>query len=138
MSQESTAVIDGEQQDPERRPGGRIAAGLIVITVGIGMLLDRLEVSDVRITGRLWPFVLLILGAVRIAVPPGGRHRPRSRLGAGWLVIVGLWGLVSEYHWFGLDYDRSWPLLIIGAGLMLVLRASVVSRERPRDPTETH
>ncbi len=43
--------------------------------------------------------------------------------GAVWLLFLGAWGLVNEYRLFGLHYGHSWPVLLIGAGALIVWRA---------------
>jgi hypothetical protein len=111
------------QIDDQQRNQGRIVAGIVVIVVGLAMLADRTGFNGLHLSGRYWPLILIALGLVKLAGAPGrdGRHRS-SRPGA-WLVFVGFWGLVSEFHAFGFDYGNSWPLLVIGAGLGIVWRA---------------
>lgn len=116
----------GERENGDRHSAGRIVAGLIVVAVGVALLVDRLDIADSRMIGRLWPFVVLILAIARLTGPRLTRHRGRARLGGGWLLVVGVWGLVSEFRVWDLDYSRSWPLLVIGAGIMIVVRALVV------------
>lgn len=115
-----------ERVDGDGHSAGRISAGLIVIAVGVALLVDRLELADSRMIGRLWPFVVLILAIARLMGPRLNRRGGRARLGGGWLLVVGVWGLVSEFRLWDLDYSRSWPLLVIGAGIMIVVRALVV------------
>ncbi len=43
--------------------------------------------------------------------------------GGIWMIFIGIWGLLTEFQVFGLDYHTSWPLLIIGAGLKMVWRS---------------
>ncbi len=106
-----------------RRSGGHVFVGLVIVMIGLVMLADRVGADGVHLSGHLWPLILIVLGAVKFLDPgrePGGR-RPR---GSGvWLMYVGCWGLVSELHLFGLDYSTSWPLLIIGAGVGIVVRS---------------
>jgi hypothetical protein len=40
-----------------------------------------------------------------------------------WLLFVGGWGLLNEYRLFGIHYGHSWPILLIGAGVLMVWRA---------------
>ena len=103
-----------------------IIAGVVIAVTGMLMLVDHLLNRDYSLTGSWWPLVLIVMGAARLATPKpvraGKQARGYSRSGM-WLIIVGLWGLASEAHLFGLTYNTSWPLLIIASGAMIVWRA---------------
>jgi hypothetical protein len=101
---------------------GRIIGGIAVILVGLSMLADRAGFDGVHLSGRDWPLILVAIGLLRLADvsgQPAGRRRWRG----AWLVYVGCWGLLNEFHVFGLDYGTSWPLLVVGAGVAIVWRA---------------
>jgi hypothetical protein len=101
-----------------------VIIGLIVMLVGALLLFDRLGWWGFRMNVPIWPFIVILLGVARLnngAVD--GRGRPRANRAAIWLMIVGCWGLINEYRLFGLTYGDSWPLLIVGAGAMIVWRA---------------
>ena len=106
-----------------REPGtSRVVAGLILMIVGLGLLADRLDVA-VRFPGQFWPLILIVMGAARLAdndLSAQGRRKTRS---GAWLLYIGLWGLINEFHVFHFDYGSSWPLLVIGAGVGIVWRA---------------
>jgi hypothetical protein len=96
--------------------------GIAVILVGLSMLAEQAGFHGLDLPGRYWPLILIAIGVVRLADGAGSEGRRRSgRLGA-WLVFVGMWGLLNEFHAFGFDYGTSWPLLIIGAGVGMVWR----------------
>jgi hypothetical protein len=103
---------------------GRVFAGLIIIAAGVMLLADRIGISGIHLSGRYWPLLLVAFGCVRLFDPPTRRNGARrSRWTGVWFIYLGFWGLVSEFHVFGLDYNSSWPLLIVGAGLGIVWRA---------------
>jgi cell wall-active antibiotic response 4TMS protein YvqF len=115
-------VMNTEMHAP-RRNNGRILAGIAVILAGLTMLADRMGSWDLHLSGRYWPLILVTLGVLKLSDrtrPDGSQRSARSGV---WLLFVGAWGLVSEFHLFGFDFENSWPLLIIGAGALIVWRA---------------
>jgi hypothetical protein len=120
------------QARPARAPVSRvqITVGLVSMFVGAVVLLDREGVARAYLPQQLWPFVLIIAGVVRLTAPaPDAGHRCSRRPGLGFL-IVGCWGAINELHAFGFDYDTSWPLLVIAAGMVIIWRAFDVAPPR--------
>lgn len=101
--------------------GGSLFVGVVLMIVGAAFLVE--QVTHHGVDGRFWPFILLALGAVKFATASRSARVPRSRRPGAWLLFIGVWGLVNEFHLLGLDYSTSWPLMIIGSGLMIVWRA---------------
>ena len=103
---------------------GRVLVGMLIIAAGLVMLADRMGVPGIHLSGRFWPLFLIALGVVRLVDPPPQRNgRPRSRRTGAWFIYLGLWFLVNEFHIYGFDYQTSWPLLVVGAGVGMVWRA---------------
>jgi hypothetical protein len=121
---------------------GAVTGGLIVLTVGAAMLLDSTGTFDIRIGRLLGPLVMIVIGATSVlhdrcigsrfdttavdARSARARRRARRRgprgFGGIWLIGIGSWMLVSQTHLFGLDFGNSWPLIVILAGVMIVIR----------------
>jgi len=115
--------MTGETARP-RVSQARIVFGLVVMLVGALLLIDRLDWWGVRWDVPLWPWVLVALGLARLSDRSmDARGCMRGRRSAAWLLFVGVWGLLNEYRLFGFHYGHSWPILLIGAGVMLVWRA---------------
>jgi hypothetical protein len=107
-----------------RMSQARVIFGLVVMLIGTLLLLDRLEWWGVRLNVPLWPWILVVLGLVRLSDrSTDATGCPRSRRSAMWLLFVGAWGLLNEYRLFGIHYGHSWPILLIGAGVLIVWRA---------------
>ena len=117
------------------RPGA-IAAGLLLAGLGVAMFLDTTDVFRVNVGRLIAPMVLIAIGSGIVLdgsgvacgrrVDDDGRggrvRRRRGSIGGIWLIGLGCWMLVSQTHLFGLSYNTSWPLIIILAGIMIVLR----------------
>ena len=111
-----------EQSQPV--PGGRavrhLLFGVALVVLGALMLVDRLAIADLTIS--YWPFFVIAFGLVKLVDPGRSCPVPRSRRSGVWLLFVGCWGIVNELRLFGLGYETSWPLLVVGAGAMLIWR----------------
>lgn len=95
--------------------GSRIAGGLILVGVGAFLLLRNIGFS---LPGWLfsWPMILILVG-----IYSGFKHNFKNN---SWIIIigVGMFFLVSEFiPNLGLE-PLFWPLVIIGLGLVFILR----------------
>lgn len=117
------------------RPGA-IAAGVILLGLGVAMFLDTTGTVDIHFGRLIGPLVLITIGAsmtldrsafvcdARRSRRDGAR-RPRRRGGPTtgvWLIGVGVWMLVSQNGLFGLHFHNSWPLLVVFGGIIMVIR----------------
>jgi hypothetical protein len=107
-------------------PGGQnttqIVVGLIILGMGAVLLLDRY--SDVRHIRSWWPLIPILMGVVRVMnTHPQPGPRAGIRRSGVWFIMIGVWAFVSDSHLFGFTYGTSWPLLIIGTGVLMVWRA---------------
>jgi hypothetical protein len=101
---------------------GRVTVGLVILAAGLVMFLDRTGAIHADV-GRLFaPSVLIALGLVRVVDGWHAGDPRRHPLTGFWLIAIGVWMLVSDFHVFGLSYQTSWPLLIVAMGLVLVLQ----------------
>ena len=113
-----------DNHEPQGAHRGRVLAGLLIMAAGMALLADRVGISGIHLSGRYWPLLLMAFGFMRLLDSPVRRNgRRRSRWTGVWFVYLGLWGFVSEFHVLGLDYNTSWPLLIVGAGIGIIWRA---------------
>ena len=110
------------------RPGRKLVWGLFLIALGGAFLLDRLDAMDMPHVGEIWPAIFLAMGAIHIV---------ERRLGSGLnFLMMGAWFFACEYGWMGLTYRNSWPLLLVGVGLSIVVGALVGELPRRRRDEE--
>jgi hypothetical protein len=124
-------TVTGRDGSERQAHHGRILVGIVAIATGLLMLIDRLDVGEIRLTSRLWPLAPFALGLFRLIDPPDTRARARPDRGpAAWLLFVGCWGLLNEFHVWDLTYATSWPLVVIFVGASIVWRAVEPARAR--------
>ena len=95
---------------------GSLFAGVLLMAIGAMFFLDHMGYADLHdILHTYWPMFLVALGVSR------SLKRRHAWSGAS-LIVVGLWLQVTKLHWWGLTFDSSWPLLLIGIGAVMVVR----------------
>ncbi len=107
------------ERDERKRPHRQVLWGVFLMALGGIFLLDRLGVVEVPSLAKLWPTVLLVLGASRLFA-----GRPGS---AAMLSLMGLAFFAAEFHWLGLTWATFWPLLLVAVGVGILIGA--ISRE---------
>ena len=104
---------EGRVSAPRRRFDATMAAGAVIVVLGVLLTLDTLEIFNISEARRFWPLILVALGVGRIAEGPGRRRS------FGFLML-GL-GVAFQLQQFGLlavewsDLGRWWPLMLVGA-----------------------
>jgi hypothetical protein len=110
----------------------RLVMGLFLIAFGLTFLFDRLYWWNSHEVFRLWPLWLIGFGVLRIAYPREGH----SRIAGFWPVLIG--GIFLMDTLDVMHISESWPLFIVGGGVLMMLRATGVGRceKRCEPPTE--
>lgn len=116
-----------------QRGGSRLVVGLLLIGLGVFLLLGQLGFVPLSHVFQFWPFVLIGLGFAKILQP----HDGEDRWGGFWLVLVGLYCLVSAWELCGLHWGNSWPLMIIAGGVMTIVK-TLAAHDRPRLDGDRH
>jgi hypothetical protein len=101
----------------ERLDTQKIVTGLGLATVGVIMLLNRIDYWPH--IWKLWPLWLGLVGIGKLIA-----HPSRAEYGDGLLMLaMCVFFLGVTYHWYGLTYRNSWPLIIVFVGLSLVVNS---------------
>lgn len=112
--------ISGMSSDSHTNLTPQLAIGIFIILAGVFLGLDSLNVLEVEGFFRLWPAVIVAVGGSMLA----RKDDAKARFWGGVLVFLGSWlllntlGLVRVGFW-----DLFWPLVLIGLGVKLVMRA---------------
>jgi hypothetical protein len=103
----------------------RVFVGVLVVGIGLISLAERLTVLDVDRggAGDGWPLVALAVGVAPLVACADRDARRRASRAAGWVLAIGVWGLLNEYRLFDLEYAASWPLLIVYLGIDMVWKS---------------
>src|SRR5688500_9687031 len=121
--------MEMQQDRPRTFVPAAVAAGGVLIALGMAMLLDATGTTAIRPGRFIAPLILIAIGG-SIVLDRGrckgarddaerGGGRPTGGL---WLIGIGCWMLVSQTHVFGLTYQTSWPLLVVLMGILMVMR----------------
>lgn len=86
---------------------GMMALGLLFLAVNYGVM----PASDI---GRLWPLVLIVIGASQLVFPGA-----EGRMGGLPLLLVGCIFLAHNYDVMRLK--QSWPLFIVAGGISMLV-----------------
>jgi hypothetical protein len=108
----------------EHKRRGAIAFGAMVLTAGVILLLANFGMIDMRPYWQYWPMILIALALSKIVFP---EHRKEFAEGF-WLLTIGAWLQVSTLQWYGLTFANSWPMLLVGFGVHLMLKPAKSSR----------
>ena len=111
-------MADSRIQEPERGTDmPKLVMGLFLVGFGLVFLFDRLFWIDAHDLFRLWPLWLIAFGVVRVAFPA----RRHGRLAGFWPILIGVIFLLDVLE--VMSIHDSWPLFIVGGGLLMMLRA---------------
>jgi hypothetical protein len=102
--------------------------GLLLVALGLGLLLDRMDLFDMDELWHYWPLMLVLVGINRMIGSPS----PRDFTSGVWSAFVGIWLFCVFEHLFDLTFRNSWPLFIIVTGITMVLEP-IVARIKSRE-----
>ena len=99
---------------------GRTFVGILLVVLGAGFLLDRLDIIQFStLLSIYWPVFLLIIGANQLF------SRGYSATSGIALILIGLFFLLKNLGLLPSDIGRYfWPVLLIIIGLVIILGRS--------------
>ena len=99
----------------------KLVLGLFFATLGVIMTLDNLNLFDPYPYLRYWPVIFIVVGALKI-----GDVTSRGMAIAS--IVAGVVLLSWTTRWLRFSVFDLWPLVLIGAGVMIVLQAFGIRR----------
>ena len=106
--------------DHRHSAGTQLALGIFIMTIGVLLTLDRLQIIETSSALRLWPAGFIALGATMLLQR---RERHARFWGFGWL-FLGSWLLLNTLGILRIGFwDLFWPLLLLFIGVRLITRS---------------
>lgn len=105
----------------------RVVIGVILVTIGLGILLDRLGHWDFgAIASTYWPLILILIGVVQLVT----RTAPAF---VGLLLVgLGAFFLARNLDWIPQDWSAYiLPAVLIFIGLLILIAPMVRRKNRP-------
>ncbi|MFZ1979343.1 MAG: hypothetical protein WAV76_15415 [Bacteroidota bacterium] len=95
-----------------------IGMGMFFIIVGAALLAGHYTTLPFGDPWRLWPLILIFMGLGRLIEARPGRYRRSFSL-----IYIGSWLLACELNLYGLTFNNSWPIVIIGVGISIIWKS---------------
>jgi len=99
-----------------------ILIGAVIVIIGLMLLLDNMGIVRIYDAWRFWPVILIVVGVSKVLE---GRS-PATYVWGGMVALVGALLLLNNLHILIFDFDLGsliWPLLVIGFGVTMLLKA---------------
>lgn len=101
-----------------------LVTGLILISIGGIFLMDRFEMLDIAQLWHYWPVFIALFGISNMIC---AEKSSQFIHGCFQLILAG-WLYVSIEHVWGWSFRTSWPLLLIGYGISIVLSGFIKNK----------
>ena len=108
----------------------RIVFGLILFTLGVLFLLDRLDIVEMGRLWDYWPLVFVGVGLGKVMQPAGAPGRGSGAV----FIVVGVWWLLANLGVLDHDPVDFWPVVLILIGASILWRA-IESARHPAPPS---
>jgi predicted membrane protein len=93
--------------------------GLLIVTLGLLLTLDNLDVLNADRVLQFWPLILVAVGVTKLLQS----DTTSGRAFGGVLILVGTLMTVDEVWSVEVDVERWWPLALVAVGGFIVYRA---------------
>jgi predicted membrane protein len=108
----------------------KLVIGLFLAILGVVLTLDNLNILDPYPFLRYWPVIFIVVGVLKI-----GDATSRGLAIAS--IVAGVVLLSWTTRWLRFSIFDLWPLIVIGAGVMIVLQAVGIRRGTQTQPSGT-
>jgi predicted membrane protein len=112
----------------------RIVLGAIIIVFGVLALIDNMHIFESFDVLTFWPTIFIIVGLAKI-------FKAQNRGGfvvGGFMIAIGIFLTLEHLGVFYFRIHDWWPLLLIGAGVLMLSKGSVESDLKRRIRSGLH
>jgi hypothetical protein len=111
------------------KQASQVTTGALVALIGLLLLAGQM--GDRWEFGRLWPAILIVMGAGRFLA----RDEEGQRGNGLWLIFIGGIFLMHTFH--VLRLHQSWPLFVVAAGIGMIFGRKPPRRRSVEDRRTT-
>ncbi len=111
---------NGHRKDRGGSAAGQMVIGLGVIAIGMLFLLDNLGIVDFDYAFQLWPAIFILAGVLKFTQSTSGGGRAAGAI----FIALGAVLLLKGLGIFYISWRVLAPLLMIGAGLLVVFKSA--------------
>jgi hypothetical protein len=104
---------------PFRRVHSSLIGAIVILIVGIVLLLDQMDIVPLDILFGYWPLAIIGLGVAQIAMP----GQLLQKVAGGLTILFGSVYLARHLGFIHISGSLFWPMVIIGAGVLMLVRA---------------
>jgi uncharacterized membrane protein HdeD (DUF308 family) len=102
----------------------QLMLGLVLLGLGGIFLLDQMELLDIYDLWHYWPLAMVLVGLNKMIGYPSAKDFTNGL----WTMYVGFWLFANFEHLLGLDFFNSWPYLVIGLGITMIIKPFIHNR----------
>jgi hypothetical protein len=101
-----------------RNSNRHFIVGVVILALGLILLLDQIGILDASRIFLFWPLALIYFGYYRFT----HTNRMAGRFWGGFCLILGVSLQAEELGYGHIRFDTVWPVLLICAGILLILK----------------
>lgn len=107
------------KSDTTRSVSSQMIIGTVVIAIGLGFLLDNLDLLDFGDAVSFWPVMFILFGSLKLA-DSGHGH---GATGGVILIAIGIALILRNLGYLHVDLRTLWPLALMFAGAAVVYKS---------------
>ncbi len=115
--------MEPQETDPRQwnQSSERFIPAIVLIGLGVLFFLNNLHILAIREVIRYWPAILIAVGIIQMV----DSAFPAGRAAGGIFVGVGAILMARNLGYLDVAFHDLWPLILIGAGVMMLLNRTV-------------